>query len=232
MSATSQTDKLFMMDNAPQITSEARPLPLAYEKDPYIKTMAAPVSIDGRKNIAIVTLEGQKNKPTFFHNLNPIAYWVKRYNELKRGIPSKSRWYQGKERKTPRFAHPAYKSGAIPKGINSIANNGQKIKPKFNFRDFAILLQRPLNLGYNGEIIFNNLIRAAGNQGTLPGRQPLRITNDPGSIQGSEILSRSSIVNKPKKNKPFKIIDILEALNRPYLGSIMVNEIYKNRRDN
>lgn len=86
----------------------------------------------------------------------------------------------------------------------------------------------------HGRILYNinPKIRAAGNQGTLPGRQPLRITNDPGSIQGSEILSRNSILNKPKKNKPFKIIDILEALNRPYLGSIMVNEIYKNRRYN
>lgn len=163
LSSALTTDKLLMLDHAPQISSEAIPLPFTYTKDPYIKTMAAPVSIDGRKDIALITLEGQKNKPTFFHNINPIDYWVKRYSELKKGIPSKSRWYQGKETKTPRFAHPAKESGAIPKGINSITNNGQKIKPKFNFRDFAILLQRPLNLGYNGEIIFNNLKKREDN---------------------------------------------------------------------
>lgn len=156
MSAASQTDKLIMMGKAPQISSEAIPLPFTYTKDPYIKTIASPVSINGRKDIALITLEGQKKKPTFFHNVNPIDYWVKRYNELKRGIPSKSRWYQGKETKTPRFAHPAKESGAMPKGTDNISNNRKKVN-SLKMRDFAILLQRPLNLGYNGEIIFNNL---------------------------------------------------------------------------
>lgn len=145
-----------MMGKAPQISSEAIPLPFTYTKDPYIKTIASPVSINGRKDIALITLEGQKKKPTFFHNVNPIDYWAKRYNELKRGIPSKSRWYQGKETKTPRFAHPAKESGAMPKGTDNISNNRKKVN-SLKMRDFAILLQRPLNLGYNGEIIFNNL---------------------------------------------------------------------------
>lgn len=164
LSAASQTDKLIMMGNAPQIASEARPLPIAYEKDPYIKTMASPVSINGRKDIAFITLEEQSNKPTFFHNINPIDYWVKRYNELKRGIPSKSRWYQGKEtKKIPGFRTSRVQIGGHVQGNNNIANNGRKIKPKFNFMDFAILLQRPLNLGYNGEIIFNNLKKREDN---------------------------------------------------------------------
>ena len=176
MSATSKTDKLLMLDNAPKISSGAVPLPFEYIKDPYIKTMAAPVSADGRKDIALITLEAQKNKPAFFHNINPISYWAWKYGGFKKGIPSKSSWYQGKGQKNaPRFAHPAYKSGAMPKGTDNISNNGAMPKGTDNIsnnrkkvnslkmRDFAILLQRPLNLGYNGEIIFNNLKKREDN---------------------------------------------------------------------
>ncbi len=89
---------------------------------------------------------------------------VKLYSELKRGIPSKSRWYQGKEtKKIPGFRTSRVQIGGHVQGNNNIANNGRKIKPKFNFMDFAILLQRPLNLGYNGEIIFNNLKKREDN---------------------------------------------------------------------
>lgn len=160
MSATSKTDKLLMLDNAPKISSGAVPLPFEYIKDPYIKTMAAPVSADGRKDIALITLEAQKNKPAFFHNINPISYWAWKYGGFKKGIPSKSSWYQGKGQKNaPRFAHPAYKSGAMPKGDNNIANNNKKVnalrksqkayKMGDVFKDGSILALRPFSLGYN-----------------------------------------------------------------------------------
>ena len=149
-----------MLENAPKISSGAVPWPLEYIKDPYIKTMAAPVSADGRKDIALITLEAQKNKPAFFHNINPISYWAWKYGGFKKGIPSKSSWYQGKGQKNaPRFAHPAYKSGAMPKGDNNIANNNKKVnalrkskkayKKGDVFKDGSILALRPFSLGYN-----------------------------------------------------------------------------------
>lgn len=137
INSSADLTKLNMLENIPQVVEKGRYFTVQKNDDigNIYNYLATPVDINGKRNIAISTLKNGN-----FYNVNPLHYYNKKAFTL-----------------TPR-----HKLGNV-KANNNITNNGQKIKPKFNFRDFAILLQRPLNLGYNGEIIFNNLKKREDN---------------------------------------------------------------------
>ena len=82
--------------------------------------------------------------PAFFHNINPIGYFAKRYEELTK-------------------KDPFMRSGVQIRGkgaTDSIANKAEKNKGKKNnylsMKDFLILLQRPWTLGLQGNIAREN----------------------------------------------------------------------------
>ena len=142
VSSASTAEKLKLLQHLPELSERANPLPISYS-DKNIRTFIAPVKKDGVKTEAALTIEQHKNMPAFFHNINPIGYFAKRYEELKKD--------------------PFMRSGIQirSKGAtNSIADKTGKIKGKKNnyrsMKDLLILLQRPWTLGLQGNIAREN----------------------------------------------------------------------------
>lgn len=143
VSSASTAEKLKLLQHLPELSERANPLPISYS-DKNIRTFIAPVKKDGVKTEAALTIEQHKNMPAFFHNINPIGYFAKRYEELKKD--------------------PFMRSGIQirSKGAtNSIADKTGKIKGKKNnyrsMKDLLILLQRPWTLGLQGNIARENM---------------------------------------------------------------------------
>ena len=141
--SASTADKLKLLQHLPELSERANPLPINYS-DRNIRTFIAPVKKDGVKTAAALTIEQHKNMPAFFHNINPIGYFAKRYEELTK-------------------KDPFMRSGVQIRGkgaTNSIANKAAKNKGKKNnylsMKDFLILLQRPWTLGLQGNIAREN----------------------------------------------------------------------------
>lgn len=174
ISSSANEQKLYMLAHAPELAQKGIPLPQASQpKNPNYTYLYTPVDINGRKDVAITVLEQDGQQQPYFHNVNPAKYFQQKgsispaeqgrrkyaaHQTPQLGVPL-SKW-RPLEGLTPYPLSPK-KAETIDKGINSIANNGGKIKGKkhtpFTMRDLAILLSRPWTGGVESSVVQHNI---------------------------------------------------------------------------